>query len=102
MLNDFDVEALWEKSEYADDAYVDEPLTDAVVAQVERTLGYKLPTAYVAMMKLQNGGIPRTCHRAQHRRHGPTTTWLFPAFRASVAGSATPCAATQAASSGSG
>jgi hypothetical protein len=68
---DFDAEDFWEQSEYADREYVDEPLTDAMVAEVERSLGYKLPAAYVAMMKAQNGGIPkRRFHKSPTR-----TTW---------------------------
>jgi hypothetical protein len=71
MLADFDVANFWEPSAYADRQYVDEPVTDLLVGEVERLLGYKLPAAYVALMKFQNGGIPRkTCHRAPAR-----TTW---------------------------
>jgi hypothetical protein len=71
MLNAADVDGFWERSDYADREYVDEPLTDSVVAQVERSLGYKLPLAYISMMKVQNGGMPvKTCHRAPAR-----TTW---------------------------
>lgn len=52
----------WEDSDYAREEYVDEPLTDALVASVEAELGFKLPAAYVALMRTQNGGIPlRTC-----------------------------------------
>jgi hypothetical protein len=70
MLADFDVANFWEKSDYADHEYVDEPVTDLLVAKVERSLGYQLPRAYVTLMKSQNGGTPRkTCHRAP----GPTS-----------------------------
>jgi len=63
-FDDFDVEAFWEPSEYADQEYVDDPPTEEQVAGVERQLGYKLPRSYVELMKRQNGGIPtRTCHR---------------------------------------
>jgi hypothetical protein len=65
MLADFDVASFWKRSDYADREYVDDPVTDVVVAKVERTLGYRLPRAYVALMTSQNGGIPaKTCHRA--------------------------------------
>ena len=64
MLDDLDPQAFWEPSEYADREYTDAPLTPEMVAQVERTLGYTLPAAYVALAKTRNGGIPlRTAHR---------------------------------------
>jgi hypothetical protein len=71
VLTGFDVASFWEPSEYADREYVDDPVTDLLVAEVERSLGFQLPRAYVALMKVQNGGIPRnTCHRSPTR-----TTW---------------------------
>ncbi len=71
MFEDFDLSDFWERSECADKEYVDDPLTDEKVAVVERTLGYRLPAAYVELMKLQNGGIPkRTNHRTTQR-----TSW---------------------------
>jgi len=71
VFADFDLAGFWEPSEYALKEYVGAPLTDAAVAAVERELGYKLPAAYVELMRFQNGGIPRrTCHRTSER-----TTW---------------------------
>jgi hypothetical protein len=68
---DFDVAGFWEPSEYALKAYVGAPLTDEVVAAVERELGYKLPASYVELMRIQNGGIlRRTNHRTRER-----TSW---------------------------
>ncbi|MBA4190779.1 MAG: SMI1/KNR4 family protein [Planctomycetaceae bacterium] len=68
---DFDFAGFWEPSEYAFEQYVGAPLTDAVVAAVERDLGYKLPRAYVEFMRFQNGGIPRrTNHRTKEQ-----TSW---------------------------
>jgi hypothetical protein len=68
---DFDIERFWEPSEYALKEYVGAPLTDGIVAAVERELGYKLPASYVELMKFQNGGIPRrTNHRTRER-----TSW---------------------------
>lgn len=71
MLKDFDLETFWEQSEYADENYVDTPLTDRKLAEIEEALGFKLPAAYVALSKIQNGGIPtRTNHRT-----GEPTSW---------------------------
>ncbi len=70
-LADFDYENFWDKSEYALSEYVDEHLTDALVAQVEKHLGYRLPQTYVELCRNQNGGIPdKTCHYAPNR-----TSW---------------------------
>jgi len=51
--------------------YVDASPSDAVVAAVERELGYKLPAAYIELMRFQNGGVPR---RAFHRMR-ERTSW---------------------------
>ncbi|CAM4372163.1 tetratricopeptide (TPR) repeat protein [Paenibacillus endophyticus] len=66
-----DLDSFWEDSAYARDQYVSEPPTDELIASVEEELGYKLPAAYIALMKHQNGGIP-------HRTSFPTdeaTSW---------------------------
>jgi hypothetical protein len=71
IFADFEVEQFWEPSEYAEKEYVGAPLTDEAVAAVERRLGFKLPAAYVELMRFQNGGIPRkTNHHTKER-----TTW---------------------------
>jgi hypothetical protein len=70
MLEDFDLRDFWEKSAYADQEYVAEQLTDAGIAQVEQKLQYKLPAAYAALMRSQNGGIPK---RQNHRTNSPTS-----------------------------
>jgi SMI1-KNR4 cell-wall len=70
-FEDFDIAAFWEQSDYATEEYVGEPVTEALVALVEKALGYKLPRAYVELMRHQNGGVPHnTCHRTRTR-----TTW---------------------------
>lgn len=53
----------WEDSGYARETYVCEPPTEEMIAAVEEELGgYKLPASYIALMQVQNGGIPRnTC-----------------------------------------
>lgn len=71
IFSDFDIKQFWEPSVYARREYVDAPVTDEMVLSVEQELGYKLPAAYVELMKHQNGGIPRRKnHRASER-----TTW---------------------------
>lgn len=72
MFDDLDLTNFWAASKYVDEAYVDAPLTPEMVALVERTLEFKLPAAYVALMQSQNGGIPvRTKHRmAEPTLHG--------------------------------
>jgi hypothetical protein len=39
--------------------YSGPPLTDAMVASAERTLGYTLPAAYLQLLRAKNGGVPR-------------------------------------------
>ncbi|MFC3799497.1 Imm51 family immunity protein [Cohnella sp. GCM10012308] len=65
-----DFSDFWEDSDYARESYVSDPPTDELIAEVEEELGYKLPAAYIHLMKLQNGGIPRnTCFPTK----GPTS-----------------------------
>ncbi len=58
----FDPDDFWEDSEYARKEFVDVPLTDEVLVAVERELGYRLPRAYVALCRQQNGGYPKRMH----------------------------------------
>ncbi|MEK5490177.1 Imm51 family immunity protein [Paenibacillus sp. FSL R7-0297] len=61
----------WEDSDYARKEYVSAPPSDEGIASVEQELGYKLPSSYIAMMKQQNGGIPRnTCFPVEE-----STSW---------------------------
>ncbi len=61
-MHKFDADDFWEDSEYARKEFVDVPLTDEVLAAVERELGYKLPQDYVALSRHQNGGYPKRMH----------------------------------------
>lgn len=69
-LNDFDLSTFWEDSDYAREAYTDNPLTLDKVAEIEAQLGYKLPAAYIFLSTKQNGGIPT---RTKHRTLTPTS-----------------------------
>ncbi len=62
MTSSFDASDFWEDSDYARETYVEEPLTEELVRAVEAELGYRLPRAYVAFMRHQNGGIPKRSH----------------------------------------
>ena len=55
----FDLSDFWEQSEYAAKNYVSAPLTEETIISVEQELGYKLPAAYIELMRTQNGGIPK-------------------------------------------
>ncbi len=47
----------------ASTSYTGPPLTDAMVAAAERTLGYRLPASYLQLLRVKNGGRPRRqCH----------------------------------------
>lgn len=59
----FDLTNFWDDNWYALKEYVSEPPSDELIASVEEELGYKLPTAYIWLMKQHNGGIPvNTCY----------------------------------------
>ena len=70
-MSDFDLQEFWEPSDYAEETRVDVPLTDDLVSSIETELGHKLPTAYVELARIQNGGIPR---RTNHRT-SEHTSW---------------------------
>jgi hypothetical protein len=70
-MSDFNPNEIWEQSEYAVKSRIDVPLTDELLASIEAELGYKLPTAYVELARIQNGGIPKkTNHRTSE-----STSW---------------------------
>jgi hypothetical protein len=69
-FNGVDLSNFWQASPYALQNYVDDPLTAEKVTLVERTLGYKLPAAYMALARLQNGGTPKNTN---HRTQEPTS-----------------------------
>lgn len=56
----FNLSNFWEESEYALKEYVEDYPSDELIKSIESELNYKLPNSYVSLMKLQNGGIPKT------------------------------------------
>jgi hypothetical protein len=58
IFRNFDLASFWDDSDYALEDYVEAPFTSEELAAMEQELGYKLPAAYVELMKTHNGGIP--------------------------------------------
>ena len=59
----FDLTNFWDDNWYALKEYVSDPPSDELIGSVEEELGYKLPAAYIWLMKQHNGGIPvNTCY----------------------------------------
>jgi hypothetical protein len=56
-FDDFDLASIWKDSDYSKKEYVSAPVTDIAIASVEKRLGYKLPAAYIELMRNQNGGL---------------------------------------------
>jgi len=70
-FSDFDLSDFWKDSDYAREHYIGAPFTNLDIKTIEKKLGYKLPSSYLAFMRYQNGGIPkRTNHRTKER-----TSW---------------------------
>ena len=54
----------------SDDDFTGPPLTDGMIRAAEAKLGYKLPAAYIRLIRIRNGGTPkRTCYPT----HVPTS-----------------------------
>lgn len=63
-MSTFDLSRFWEESDYAREEYVGVPLIEEMIHSVQSELGYRLPNAYIELLRNQNGGIPtKTCHR---------------------------------------
>lgn len=65
-----DLASFWDDDDYYREQYTDDPLTADKIAETEKALGYKLPAAYVALMRNRNGGAPRN---TSHRVSTPTS-----------------------------
>ncbi|WP_458124673.1 SMI1/KNR4 family protein [Paenibacillus sp. Z3-2] len=57
-VSHLDPMGFWNDSAEAVDQYVLAPPTDGQIESLEEQLVFKLPTSYVNMMKLHNGGVP--------------------------------------------
>eukprot|EP01130_Rhizamoeba_saxonica_P005927 TRINITY_DN2350_c0_g1_i1.p1 TRINITY_DN2350_c0_g1~~TRINITY_DN2350_c0_g1_i1.p1 ORF type:complete len:138 (-),score=29.99 TRINITY_DN2350_c0_g1_i1:93-506(-) len=60
-LNDIDYTCFWDECEYSRQSYVGAELTREMIDHAESKFGYKLPEAYINLMKIQNGGIINKC-----------------------------------------
>ena len=58
IFADIDLSTFWAQSQWADKEYVEDAPTQEMIRSVEEELGYKLPAAYIELMKTQNGGKP--------------------------------------------
>jgi len=58
------MENFWDNNEYAMENYISpEPVTEELIQKIENEFGYKLPTSYINLMKIQNGGMPiKNCY----------------------------------------
>jgi hypothetical protein len=56
-MKEDDINTLWQVPKYF--PYVQPNLTDDIIANAEKKIGYKLPKEYVDILKIQNGGYIR-------------------------------------------
>ena len=69
-----------------DDAFYTGPTaTDALIADAQARLGYELPSAYIELLRIRNGGKPKNDASApRFQLHGRQITSRFPRFEDSV------------------
>lgn len=78
-LEDFDLGGFWDQDSWAND--VGGKLTDELVAHAEQVLGYRLPEAYIELMRIQNGGNPvNTCFPTESEIGGSNFAEIGPFF----------------------
>lgn len=61
IFKDFDFSNFWDDNEYSLKEYIEEPPTDELIQSIEKELAYKLPSSYIELMKLHNGGMIQKC-----------------------------------------
>lgn len=59
VFADFDFENFWDNSNELSNEFVGKPLTNEMVENAEKILGYSLPNSYIELLKNQNGGATR-------------------------------------------
>lgn len=69
-MDAFNINAFWEDSDYARTEYVGATVTDEMIRSVQAEVGYRLPKAYIELLRNQNGGIPT---KTRHRTSQPTS-----------------------------
>jgi hypothetical protein len=58
----FSFSGFWDDSDWAKKSWIERKPTAALIASIEKELGYALPASYVWLMSRHNGGTPtRTC-----------------------------------------
>ena len=60
IFGDFDASTLWKSNEYSVEEYEGQSLTDAKLNSVQAELRYKLPATYIDLIRIQNGGMPKS------------------------------------------
>ena len=65
-------QTLSDRADTSEDAFIDDdyykgpPLTDDMIRAAETKLGYKLPSAYLNLLRVRNGGsLRRSCYPTQ-------------------------------------
>lgn len=59
----FDFDGFWDDGDYSRQNYQEPAPGDALVAELQAELGYRLPEAYIALARRHNGGLlQRSCH----------------------------------------
>lgn len=57
-MHNINLANFWEDSDFARKEYVGAPITHEMIQSVQDELGYRLPNAYIELLRSQNGGIP--------------------------------------------
>lgn len=58
IFYDIDFTRFWDEDDYNTEEYTSAHPDDRQIAEAERELGYKLPAAYIELMRMRNGGAP--------------------------------------------
>ena len=56
MLENLDLEKLFDTESEWGQEHIMDPLTDEMIKRAEETIGYKLPASYIELLRFQNGG----------------------------------------------